>query len=199
MDIQNRIIVNEVKEVQEYQNIIQTFENILNQNNFKNHQDKTTLKEIITKFNQNKQNIASKFQSKDNEINEYKNILEKKKSEKLLINQLQQTNKNYIEKIDKYINEISILEKKAYQNDKESKMKDEELEGLIIEQKEKGNKIELLKIHKKLYENKLNTLQNIIQLKEKQLEELSNYLKMNQDENALLKKILEILKMNFLN
>ena len=89
----------EVKDIMdEYQDIIQTFKSDYQYTNFYSYQN------LLSKLKQNMQNIDSKFQSNIKEINEYKNIVEKAKAEKILINQLQQTNKKNEENIAKYKN-----------------------------------------------------------------------------------------------
>ena len=55
--------VTDVEEIMlEYQNIIQTIENLLG-NNYNNFNNYYSLNEIITKLKQNKQSISSKFRS----------------------------------------------------------------------------------------------------------------------------------------
>ena len=89
----------EVKDIMdEHQDIIQTFESYYKYINY------NLIQNLLSKLKQNMQNIDSKFQSNIKEINEYKNIAEKAKAEKILINQLQQTNKKNEENIAKYKN-----------------------------------------------------------------------------------------------
>ena len=101
---EKEITIIEVKDIlNEYQDIINIIKSDYKYRNYNFYQN------LLSKLEQNKQNIHSKFQSNIKEINEYKNIVEKAKAEKILINQLQQTNKKNEENIAKYKNALLRL------------------------------------------------------------------------------------------
>lgn len=78
--IQKEIKKIEVIEMEEYQDIIQTFGRWYKFTNY------NLLQKLILKLKQNTQNIVSKIQSNCKEINDYKNILEKAKGENVFSN-----------------------------------------------------------------------------------------------------------------
>ena len=211
MDSINRFLwkekITEVKDVteiiQDYQNIIKEFENY-SYNNYINNRKQ--FQDIITKLKQNKQNISLKFQSKDKEINEYKETLEKIKSEKALINKLQLTNQKNEEKIDKYKNTISKLKKEKsdmenIRNDYKIKEKELEeskknLEELSNDLKTKENNIENLKGQIAANEEEINSLKSNLQIKDNGIESLKNNLKQLKNDYDLKEKIIEELNEN---
>ena len=78
--IQKEIKKIEVIEMEEYQDIIQTFGRWYKFTNY------NLLQKLLLKLKQNTHNIVSKIQSNYKEINDYKNILEKAKAENLFSN-----------------------------------------------------------------------------------------------------------------
>ena len=126
----------EVKDImKEYQDIIQEIETFFNYSKKYNSYQK-----IILKLKQNKQKISSKFQSMENEINEYKQITKKNEG-----------------KTDKYnYNNISKLKNNKLEMEKlrnDHKTKEKELEK---------SKIDLIKLNDNL-RTKDNNLENLKQ------------------------------------
>ena len=196
--------VKEVQEImQEYENIIQKLQYLLNNKNNYYY----SIQEIIKKLEQNKKSIIYNLQTKDKNNEILKEKLTKKENQlhskcndidslncqlKDLKSKFELKEKNIEELKDKLkVNQkdIESLKKNIQSKENDIKglkddlnLKDKELEKVKNKLKEKEKETELLAPNLKLQEKKVNDSKNTIQLMEKKIGELSNDLNLSQNE-----------------